>query len=334
MDGLFNPPPPVPVAATISAIPGTRNLCPDHLVLARDPATPPGAPQGGPCDHVIHLDRLQLTFDDEFDSLRLYNPRTNQGVWKTSFAHGPQTGAYAWDSRTLRGNHEQEIYVDPDFPGLGVGPTGVKPFSVKDGVLTITADHTPDAIKWKLWGFAYTSGLLITQPTFSQQYGYFEMRARLPAGKGVWPAFWLLSEDATWPPELDILEQTGDDTIYQTVHTAQDGAPEETGFKVDTPGATTGFHTYGALWTPDRVVWFIDGKQTASAATPADMRKPMYILLNLAIGGGMTGDPAPQTAFPARYSLDYVRVYALQPAQHGPPPAKHAAGDHHRHAGE
>jgi len=130
----------------------------------------------------------------------------------------------------------------------------------------------------------------------------------------MWPAFWLLSTDGSWPPELDILEQLGGEDIYQTVHTQQDGAPEETGFKIRLPGATTGFHTYGALWTPDRVVWFLDGKETATAPTPADMRKPMYILLNLAVGGNMPGDPDDHTVLPSRFSIDYVRVYSLDPA--------------------
>ena len=327
MDGLPNSPPPAVVAA-VPSIPGGRPLCPDHLMIVRDSSPLSMPPQMGACDHVIHLDRLHETFDDEFDSLRLYNPRTKQGVWKPSYAHGAQTGPLAWDSRTLRGNHEQEIYVDPDFPGMNPTPLGLDPFAVRDGVLTISADHTPDAVRWKLWGFAYTSGMLMTQPTFAQRYGYFEMRAKLPAGKGVWPAFWLLSADASWPPELDILEQVGDDTIYQTVHTAQNGAHEENGFKAVAAGATTSFHTYGALWTPDRIVWFIDGRETATAPTPADMHKPMYILLDLAIGGGMTGDPAPATPFPARFSLDYVRVYALEPPP--APPAAAPSSQKHR----
>ena len=286
----------------------------------------------GGCDNAIHVDRLRLTFDDEFATLRLYDPRTKQGVWKTSFISGPQTGAYAWDSRTLHGNHELEIYVDPAFPGLGQGPLGLKPFAVRDGAVSIIADKTPEAVKWKLWGYNYISGLLTTQLSFAQRYGYFEIRAKLPAGKGVWPAFWLLPTDATWPPELDILEQIGGEDVYQTVHTAQDGAHEQTGFKIQVPGDTSGFHTYGALWTPDRIVWFVDGRQTATAPTPADMRKPMYLLLNLAIGGSMPGDPDDHTVWPARFSISYVHVYSLEPARVAavPTPIKGAQNDKKR----
>jgi len=313
----------------MAALPGTRTLCTTQLVIARESKSSGAAPEtGAGCDTVIRLDRLRQTFDEEFDTLRLYDPHTQQGVWKTLFAHGPQTGAYAWDSRTLRGNHELEIYVDPGFPGQGQTPLGLNPFSLRDGVLTITADKTPEALKSKLWGYNYTSGVITTQTSFSQRYGYFEIRARFPSGKGVWPAFWLLATDASWPPELDILEQLGGEDVYQTVHTAQDGAHEQTGFKIKTPGDVTGFHTYGALWTPDRIVWFIDGRQTATAPTPADMRKPMYILLNLAIGGGMPGDPDGHTPFPARYSIDYVRVYSLDPSPTGTSAAaaaKHAS---------
>ncbi len=331
VDGL--PIPPLAVVATMPGVPGTRTLCGERLTVTLDTAPGNAAPGGasrppppeGACDTAIHLERLKLTFDDEFDTLRLWDPVTRQGVWKTNFASGPQSGPYAWDSRTLHGNHELEIYVDPAFPGLGVVPLGLNPFEVRDGAVSIVANKTPASLKWRLWDYAYTSGLLTTQPSFSQRYGYFEIRAKLPAGKGMWPAFWLIATDASWPPELDILEQLGGDTIYQTVHTRRNGALDETGFKVQRPGATTGYHTYGALWTANRVVWFIDGKQTASAPTPDDMHKPMYILLNLAVGGNMPGSPDDQTRFPGRYSIDYIRVYSLDPA---PPPA--AAGPHPR----
>jgi hypothetical protein len=318
VDGLpltppsINAPPPANMPTVMGGVAGSKSLCTTGLVIVRAPGqgVPPSATG---CDKAVHIDRLRETFDDEFDTLRLYDPQTKQGVWKTLFAHGPQTGPNAWDSRTLRGNKELEIYVDPAFPGLGQTPLGLNPFSVRNGMLTITADRTPEALKWKLWGYNYISGVLTTQLSFAQRYGYFEIRAKLPSGKGVWPAFWLLATDATWPPELDILEQLGGEDVYQTVHTAQDGANEESGYKTAIPGDTTGFHTYGALWTPDRIVWFVDGKQTATAPTPADMHKPMYVLLNLAVGGGMPGDPDGRTPFPARYTMDYLRIYALDP---------------------
>lgn len=341
---ILNPPP--AVAAPFPAIPGSRALCPDHLSIVHDfsasAATHPMIdPSGfsGPCDSAIHVDHLRMTFDDEFDVLSLYDPRTKQGVWKTSLISGPQTGPYAWDSRTLRGNREQQIYVDPAFPGLNPAPLGLNPFSVRNGVVSIIATKTPEAVKGALWGFPYVSGMLMNQPNFAQRYGYFEIRARLPAGKGMWPAFWLLPADGSWPPELDVLEQLGGDDIYQTVHTAQDGAHEQSGFKVRLDGATGGFHTYGALWTPDRVVWFLDGRETATAPTPADMHKPMYILLNLAVGGDMPGNPDEHNTWPARFSIDYVRVYSLEPvgAQIAAPPpaaAKPARSDNNRHRGQ
>src|SRR5206468_2525137 len=107
--------------------------------------------------------------------------------WQTSFYFG---------GRTLSSNGEQQYYSDSSV--------GVNPFAVANGVLDITA--SPGANPGALW---YNSGLITTEGMFSQTYGYFEMRAKLPAGQGMWPAFWLLPSDKSWPPELDVLEAFG-----------------------------------------------------------------------------------------------------------------------------
>lgn len=268
-------------------------------------------PPAGPCLSRVRLGLLPLTFADEFDALSLYDARTRRGRWKTSFAHGPQRGAMAWDSRTLKGNHERQIYVDPAFPGSGFMPLGLNPFAVSQGILSIKAEPTTPKAKDQLWRFGYASGLLTSQPSFSQRYGYFELRAKLPRGKGLWPAFWLLPSRGGWPPELDVLEQTGGDVVLQTAHFAKVGGPAEVGHKTTVEGATTAFHTYGVLWTAERITWFIDGEQTAAAPTPPDMHGAMYLLLNLAVGGSFAGDPDPTTPWPAHFEIDYVRAYGL-----------------------
>jgi len=266
---------------------------------------------------------LSLSFDEEFDTLDLWAPLKRHGRWKTSFAHGPQSGPMAWDSRTLKGNHERQIYVDPQFPGTGRMSLGVNPFEVKDGVLSIVAQRTSPRTKGYLWGFGFTSGLLTTERSFAQLYGYFEVRAQLPQGKGLWPAFWLLPAGATWPPEIDVFEQTGGERILQTVHMLRGSAPAETGFSTQVAGATREFHTYGVLWTPSRISWFVDGRETATTPTPAGVNKPMYLLLNLAVGGALPGDPDATTTWPARLQVDHVRAYRLStvPERCGEAPA-------------
>ena len=259
----------------------------------------------------VNLAGVSTSFDDEFNSLSLYNPTTGTGTWKTNFSSGNQTGANSWTSRTLQPNAEQEIYVDPSYAGNGTTALGLNPFSINNGVLTITAANTPTQDLAALNNFKYTSGLLTTEKSFSQTYGYFEMKAELPSGQGVWPAFWLLPADGSWPPELDVMEQVGGKNVYETSHSVNSsGSNIATGFSSYVPTNTTGFHTYGVLWTKTTLAWYVDGVEVATTATPSDMNKPMYMLVNMAIGGGWPGSP-PSNFTTAQMQVDYVKAYSL-----------------------
>ena len=118
---------------------------------------------------------LLQTFADEFTTLSL-NAGTS-GTWTTHF---PFDGGGGSD-RFLAVSHEAQIYVDPAYAGTGTTPLGLNPFAINNGVLSITAAPTPPALAPLLYNQPYTSGLLTTNNTFAQQYGYFEMRAQLPA---------------------------------------------------------------------------------------------------------------------------------------------------------
>lgn len=260
----------------------------------------------------IDLGGLHRTFSDEFNSVSLYNASTGTGTWKTNFITGAQDGWGSYDSRTLTANNEKQIYVDAAYrgdPAKGSTPLGLNPFSVADGVLTITAAKASTADSARLWNYGYTSGLLTTEKTFAQTYGYFEVRADLPAGQGVWPAFWLLPAAGGWPPEIDVFEQLGHDEVYHNIHT-KNPAQGATGFTTYLPTNDDGFHTYGLLWTKDTITWYIDGIGVASVATPDDMHQPMYMLLNLAIGGNWPGNPDASFTS-AQLNVDYIRAYAL-----------------------
>ena len=139
---------------------------------------------------------MSLTFIDDFNEFDRYSD--GSGTWRTQFEWWGD-GAY-----TLAANGEQQIYVDADFKGLsGVEqetPLGYNPFSIQDGQLVITAsaiDETGGATK----DYEFTSGMISSQSSFWQTYGYFEITAELPDGAGAWPAFWLLPVDNSWPPE-------------------------------------------------------------------------------------------------------------------------------------
>jgi beta-glucanase (GH16 family) len=239
---------------------------------------------------------LTLTFADEFNDFRPYV--NGKGVWRTTFRDGK--AADEFDIRTIKGNKEVQLYVDPAFKRLGLNP-----FRVVGGVLEIRAEPAPLQQKAALRDYRYTSGVITTQPSFSQTYGYFEMRAKLPAGKGVWPAFWLVPEDLSWPPEIDIMESVGDPSkYYVTYHSA---AAKDSGTEV--PISPDAFHTFAVSWDRQNVIWFVDGREVKRLPTPADMHKPMFLVANLALGGDWAGYPDGTTPFPATYKIDYIRAY-------------------------
>jgi len=270
------------------------------LALCACQGAPPAAAATAPLAHAPDGRPLTMTFDDEFDSFRRF--AHGQGVWRTYLRGGD---GMLVTERTLTGNKELQVYVDPDWAPEG-RPLGLNPFSLHDGELEIRAEPAPPSVAAQLEGRRYISGMISSQPAFSQTYGYFEMRARLPRGKGVWPAFWLLPADFDWPPEIDVMESVGDPSkVYATAHSKVAKA-EGTEIQISDPDA---FHTYAVAWDKDQIVWFVDGREAKRQPTPPDMHKPMYLLANIALGGDWAGAPDASTPWPARMSIDYIRAY-------------------------
>ena len=235
------------------------------------------------------------TFDDEFNSFSMWNG--SSGVWETSYPWAPASGG------TNPANNELEWYINPAY-----GPTSsVNPFSVSNGILTIEANPASPTIE-AITGQPFTSGIITTYHSFAQTYGYFEMRAQLPTGQGLWPAFWLLPTDQSWPPEIDIMEMIGSEpnNLYNFVHYGNNQAADGI---TSVTGMTTGFHTYGVDWEKDYITWYFDGNVVSKLATPAGLDKPMYMLVDLAVGGNWPGSPDATTHFPADLKVDYVRAY-------------------------
>ncbi|HEY2658169.1 MAG TPA: family 16 glycosylhydrolase [Caulobacteraceae bacterium] len=253
-----------------------------------------------------------MTFDDEFNSFSPWNPTTKTGVWMTSYGWSAVTSLNA---HTLLGSGELDIDVDPTFAGTGTKALGINPFSISNGVLSITAAPTYIADKPLLWNYAYTSGVITTQKSFSQTYGYFEMKAEFPSTPvGMWPAFWLLPADGKGDNEIDVFESVNDapNTVHETVHWDNAaGAASYISFPTYVPNLLTGFHTYGLMWTATTITWFIDGAAVGSVATPLGMNKAMYMVANLSVGGNWPGAPNSTTKFPATYQIDYIHAYSL-----------------------
>ncbi|QUD87457.1 family 16 glycosylhydrolase [Phenylobacterium montanum] len=262
-------------------------------------------------DFGLHLDMTGMTetFAGDFSSgLSLYNASTGAGTWKSNFAFGVQSGTGDWASRTEVGNSELQLYVDPSYKGSGTTALGINPFSVSNGILDIHATATPTADVTYLNGYHYTSGLLTTEKSFSQLYGYFEIKAQLPNTPGAWPAFWMLPTNPTSAAEIDVLEDFGGSPIHQTVIHGATGSPSQTYFVNTVPTDGTAFHTYGVLWTSHEIDFYIDGVNVGSTPTPSDLNTPMYMLTNLAVGG-ISGTPG--AGFSADMQIAYIHAYSL-----------------------
>jgi beta-glucanase (GH16 family) len=257
-----------------------------------------------------------LTFADEFTQLSFNDGIT--GTWATYYPFDGGSGT----NRTLAVNHEAEIYVDPGYAGTGSTPLGLNPFSITNGVLSIAAAPTPSALLPLLGNLPYTSGMLTTHGTFAQQYGYFELRAQLPAGQGLWPSFWLLPQAVGTPGEIDIMEMLGQQpsVLYLSTH-GSDPTQEFRGI-YSGPDLSAGFHNFGLNWTTSSLTWYLDGNPLASIATPSQLNQPMYMLVDLAVGGAGSwpGAPDATTPFPASMQIDYLHAYADPSHVIAPPP--------------
>jgi beta-glucanase (GH16 family) len=247
-----------------------------------------------------------LSFDDEFNSLSLWDGGAS-GTWATNFWWAPTYG----NGSTLSSNGEQEWYINNLYPQTA----SAAPWTVSNGTLTITAAKAAASIQPYIDNYQYTSGEINSYHSFSQTYGYFEMRAELPAGQGYWPAFYLLPENGAWPPELDVMEMLGNDptTLYMTVHSNSTGTHTQNGAAITVANMSTGFHTYGVDWEPDTITWYFDGQQVYQTATPPDLNTPMYIIADFAVGGYWPGMVDSTTPFPGQMQIDYIRAYTAPP---------------------
>lgn len=313
------------------------NLSPTDAVLLR--GVQAGALTADDFLLPFNASGLKQTFAADFNGpLSVYDPKTGQGVFTTSF-NGQQieSGPNAWRSRTLPDNGEKEIYVDPGYAGAGTKALGVNPFTISDGVLDITARRTAPSQAAALNGFDYTSGLLTTRESFSQLYGYFEIRAQLPVAQGAWPAFWLAPVNATGA-EFDPLEQEGGSDVFATTHTSVGGAKTISGQSVTHLADPTAWHTYGLLWTAKEVDYYVDGAEVGSAPTPTDGHSPMYLIANLAVGGNWVGAANFNSA---DYKIDYIHAYSIPDSLVGDPApitetihVASSTGDHDLHGAD
>jgi beta-glucanase (GH16 family) len=231
----------------------------------------------------------RLVFSDEFDGHTL-----DSSKWATCWSYGCGT----------------------TDPSLWYSAANVV---AGNGIIQLRADNQSHRQRGN--DFSYTTGMLSTgadssrsQPRFTFQYGYFEARVKAPAGVGLWPAFWLLSP-AQRPPEIDIMEILGIQPNRVQMHyhyLDSTGIEQDSGASWDDGDFSAGWHTFGLEWQPTSLIWYIDGVQRRVYDGSNVAAEPLYLILNLQVGGSWGGKPDATTVFPAYYDVDYVRVW--QPA--------------------
>ena len=235
----------------------------------------------------LSFEQSQLVFEEEFESLDV-SPVGPGSKW---IAHTPWNGDFG-----------DAVFADPgpDFP-----------FTLEGGNLRIEAR--------KIENGQWFSGLLASAngdgSGFSQKYGYFEIRAKLPEGPGLWPAFWLNSVADTAAQasvEIDVLEHYGHfpSKYISTVQVwSKEGAnrAEAYTFSVDAGALYRNFNTYGVLVGPEWTIFYHNRIEYWRSRTPIEHNRPLLILLNLALGSGWSIEATPS---PSYMYVDYVRVYA------------------------
>ena len=254
--------------------------------------TPPTPPPAGPAPAGY-----RLVWADEFDTPGLPDA--------TRWAYDTERNRLGWF------NNERQYY-SASRPENAV---------VAGGRLRLTArlESLNTAADWG--GQRYTSARLITRGKAAWTYGFFEIRAKLPCGRGTWPAIWLLGSGGTWPDdgEIDIMEQVGSNPsrVFGTVHTRLSGGTGS-GAAVQVADACTAFHDYQLHWTADALSLGIDGNVYYRYANPRagyatwPFDAPQYLLLNVAIGGDL-GGAVDDTIFPVTMEIEHVRIWQAPP---------------------
>lgn len=243
------------------------------------------------------MNQYELKWSDEFD----YKGEPDPVKWNYD------VGNHQW------ANNELQAYTNR--------PTNVY---VEDGNLYMVALKEQDGER------QYTSVRMTTFDRQSFQYGYFEIRAKLPGGVGAWPAFWFLPNDirqgVRWPRcgEIDMMEHTlvhSGDVVY-SLHSEKHNHANPNTFQYSTSvyqeNLFEEYHVYGMEWTEEYIEYFFDGKSVCKYAKADDKEdqtevawpydKPYYMILNIAVGG-MMGGPVDDSQLPFTMVIDYVRAY-------------------------
>lgn len=243
-------------------------------------------------------DGYTLVWSDEF------NADISPDNWNFEIGDGTAYGLPpGW------GNAERQLYTN------SINNANIQADGEGNSVLAITAKKEPGDNK-------YSSAKLTTQSLHSFRFGRIEARIKVPEGRGLWPAFWLVGDNATevdWPGcgEIDIMEVIGHDpaTVHSSVHYTnfENKVGDNTDSYTHSQSLSNDYHIYRMDWTPETMIFSVDETVVNQVAIEADMKeflRSFYIILNVAVGGNWPGDPDGTTVFPQKMLVDWVRVYS------------------------
>jgi beta-glucanase (GH16 family) len=256
------------------------------------------APLGTGCgssngDIVSPPPRWTLTASDEFDGAEDTPP--DPTMWTYDI------GGDGWGNEQLEFNTDRVENVSHDG----------------EGHLRIVAREE------SFMGNDYTSGRIKTQGLFEQEHGRFEARIKLPAGQGLWPAFWMLGaniDEVSWPDSIDVMEYQGQrpERVFGTLHGPGYSGGASISGDISLPGGETfadDFHIFAVEWDPSLIRFFVDEEEyhaVRSTEVPQGkwvFNNEFFMILNLAVGGTLGGPVGPDTVFPAEVLVDYVRIF-------------------------
>ncbi len=246
----------------------------------------------------------RLLWADEFNEPAGTPP--NPDNWSHEIGDGSSYGNPGW------GNDELQYYTDDPANAATDG----------QGNLAITVREADGSLQCYYGPCKYSSARLVTRGKAEFEYGRIEARILVPAGSGVWSAFWSLGtdfEEVGWPQtgEIDFMGYVGrlPDTLYGTIHGPGHAGGDSFGDTYEYQRSPVeNYHVYAVEWQPDRIEWYVDDVHYHTA-TPADVgdnwvyNDPVFLLLNIAMGGNFGGEVDPDLELPVAMLVDYVRVY-------------------------
>jgi len=276
-----------------------EQLLDDAFAAAQNPALGSADPDTDPDAEVpsptsIDVSNYDLVFSDEFDGNSL-----DADNWSTSL--------FSSDTVIFE---QLQYYVDTQ----NAQQTLSSPFTFNGQSLTISATKTPDDDRADANEQPYLSGLLTSREAFNFTYGYIEARVKVQAGLGIWPMFWMLGSNTDGiSPEVYIFEYDGskvNSVFHNYIYRDAENNQRSNGQReVQADSFSEGFQTVGLRWTPNELLYYVNGQPSYRVIGENVPKENMYLTLNLAMGGNWPGAPDGTTPDPATLEVDYVRIY-------------------------